>query len=318
MNNPARRHHYLPQSYLRGFTADETKGSGLYVFDLELRKAIGKRSLKSIAFEEDWHTVDFPGMAPDICETTLGRFEQQAIETIRKVTSNLTFNYDDLSTLISFVSLIAVRVPRFRAGVIAELENLTGEPFESAASEPKNWDDIIKLLSSVDSGWSQKHSDYFLSGGHKYIANPKNYHFFTTQIAQEAIYDLLEQRNWNLFVAEEGSGNFICSDNPVGLIHSPPRLDFHQPWFGDKDTVVTFPLTRRVALVGRFEDESFVMHVDRKWVATLNNQTILDAWRYLYGPQKDFYWTPDGNIYGVDQLFHLLLPIPCPNEKTET
>jgi len=309
MDNVARRHHYLPRSYLAGFTDTGASGGELYVFDFELRKVVGPKSTRGIAYEPDWHAIEGPGTPPDLLERAFAKFEDSVARTIRHIGSTLEVTSDDLNTLIGFVALTAVRVPRFRAGVTRQLEMETGRSFAEAVTEPANWQSMMRFLPGADLGWSAEDCELFMRGDRRVLANSGNYHMFALLLAQGTIFELLGDRIWSLCVAEEDAGDYICSDNPVGLVHSPARKPYVTPFFGERDTVLTFPLTRRLALVGRYSGDGVAAFVQRRWVALTNFQTLLGAWRYLYGPEKDFVClSEDGGFGGADEVFSHLRP----------
>ena len=64
------------------------------------------------------------------------------------------------------------------------------------------------------------------------------------------VLKLIALRPWRLLVAEEGATDFICSDQPFVVTWPPARPpdggDF-ATWF--RDAQVTFPLTRRLAMI---------------------------------------------------------------------
>jgi hypothetical protein len=63
MQNPARRHHYVSQFYLKGFAADPSNPL-LYVVDLINQKSY-RTGTPRVAVENDFHTIGIDGQPPD-------------------------------------------------------------------------------------------------------------------------------------------------------------------------------------------------------------------------------------------------------------
>lgn len=293
----AHDHHYLPRSYLAGFTDTGDKKTGkLYVLDKRFYKFIGQRSIKGIAWEPDWHAVSFPGASSDAFEkNVLGQFEQCVADTIKRVQRDLdlTADADHLNVLLNFIALTAVRVPYHRRGAIATLESETGKPFDEAVALSKSWQFIMRWLPSLNIGWDVKDCEAFLARDKSELAKAENYHWFSMLLSMNTILDMLGDRTWSLLVAEDDACDFICSDNPVGLhFLSPPTSEDSSPFFSDKDTIVTFPLTRKLALKGTYTEDNSCISIGRvppQLVAATNSQTMERAMRYFYSPKNDFF-----------------------------
>src|SRR5258707_736763 len=105
------------------------------------------------------------------------------------------------------------------------------------------------------------------------------------------ITDLLIRRNWIIVMAD--GGEFVCSDNPIGLSWSKPVGPF-SPGFGLSGTEVSVPLSKSVGLIGIFETPKYeVASLRAEGVASFNNKAIGRATRFIYSPRDDFSWRPD-------------------------
>jgi hypothetical protein len=72
-----RKHHYVPQFYLKGFTPTGADGEALWVLDQHSGKQ-WQSTPPGIAFERDLYRVTAPGVAPDLVERKFAEFEGQA------------------------------------------------------------------------------------------------------------------------------------------------------------------------------------------------------------------------------------------------
>lgn len=79
----ARRHHYLPQCYLRGFVRHRDKPK-LFVVDRDLRKAFFANPI-NVAQERDFHAVQAEGLPSDAIEKALAGFESDLAPALARV-----------------------------------------------------------------------------------------------------------------------------------------------------------------------------------------------------------------------------------------
>jgi hypothetical protein len=107
----ARKHHFIAQSFLRGFS--DTEGR-LHVYDLETGKE-RRVNPKEVAHQRDFYAVNIPGVRPDILETEFSRVEGASVEVIRRIEMDKTLSTtDDFGQLLYFIALQAVRGPDHR------------------------------------------------------------------------------------------------------------------------------------------------------------------------------------------------------------
>jgi hypothetical protein len=100
----------------------------------------------------------------------------------------------------------------------------------------------------------------------------------------------LVKRRWVFFRAARNSGGFVTSDHPVNLLWSDSvdRGPLNSPGFGLRNTVVTFPLTTKLAIAGAFEFENDAREISEEMVAGFNGVTIISATRHIYARDLSF------------------------------
>ncbi len=109
---------------------------------------------------------------------------------------------------------------------------------------------------------------------------------------------ILSQRKWQLWKADVGAPDLICSDSPVSPTWAtPPPPGPISPAFGTPNTIVSVPLNRRLALVGMLEIDLPEQDLDRIGVAAVNSMTTMYA-NQLYSPEPDFVWTMQDDQIG--------------------
>jgi hypothetical protein len=101
----------------------------------------------------------------------------------------------------------------------------------------------------------------------------------TTISAAIQLFPVLCERQWSLLLPADGTPDLICSDWPVGLMWTVPEPGPYPPGFGMRGTVLTVPLTRRLALASSFEEMAPTQTASEEYVAAINARTALQARR---------------------------------------
>jgi hypothetical protein len=83
----ARKHHYVPQMYLSGFTNAQGQG---FAVDVSTRRSFTS-SPQGIAAKRNYNLIDEPGMPADALEKELGKLEGVVAPGIRRIRENATF-----------------------------------------------------------------------------------------------------------------------------------------------------------------------------------------------------------------------------------
>lgn len=112
---PKKRHHYLPQSYLRGF-ADPTRDGFIWVYERNGGKPV-RTNIVNAGVQGHYHS--FTGadgsVDSDSIEDTLQKIEDIFTWTIQKVAGVQPLTQGDKATLPLLLAIMLIRVPKFRA-----------------------------------------------------------------------------------------------------------------------------------------------------------------------------------------------------------
>ena len=127
----ARRHHYLPASYLGGFTKSRRKDGQFSVVEIATGRTF-TTSPKNVAVERDFNRIDIDGIASDAIENALAPFEGEAVQAIRNASRTSSFPIGmDYHRILNLLCLISVRNPflrnsfnRSREQVLRRIANL--------------------------------------------------------------------------------------------------------------------------------------------------------------------------------------------------
>jgi len=309
--NRPRKSHYLPKFYLAGFTASGKVDDNLYVLD----QASGRdwtSSPAKAATERDLYVVDLgPSENPDMVEKCLGNLEGDFASVVRGIIERQQLpTGDDFNWFLNFVALMVARIPRTRK-VVAQVV------------DRKSKDDLLKQLATRE-GWNQ-FREVCGSAGHKIaddeyeefkrVASSEDYtaDFDQTTHVQmmvkqmmDALLPDLAKRNWSLGIAADEAPDLICSDFPVGVWPAKSAELAKPITLQSPNTVLSFPITRRLIAIARYERQCPVLGIIPQGIAMFNTWTLFQA-RQVFSPAPDFtYRRFDGTIGGKADLleFH--------------
>lgn len=281
MSEP-RKHHYLPQLYLRNFTLDGGVRDRLWVFDQEQVKQ-WPSTPEGAGHQRDFYEIEDP-KEPMAVENWLAQFESAAAPVLKEIieSKNLpphtsaAFGY-----FITFVALLVARVPHVR--------NTLSQFFDEVKRR--------QAFASKATGLEQRPFRDF----------DQTWHVETIMEIAETLRPSLWMRKWSVWIAQDDAPDLICSDNPINLTRTLPRQGIWPPGFGHRNTQVTFPLTRRMIVVGTFEGQIESCYLAASDVAAANSCTGRNAKRIL-SAEEEFTWQmKDGQIGTKSRLMKLLL-----------
>lgn len=123
----AMRHHFVPQGYLRGFSAsDDASSNFIWVYDKRAGRAPSKKSVRSIAWAPAYYAQENPDGTEDLhtIETNLAQTIDNEIPQLLarinpKVGRSVALSPQDKGALAFFLGLSMTRVPSFRDGINA-------------------------------------------------------------------------------------------------------------------------------------------------------------------------------------------------------
>ncbi len=107
----ARKHHYVPQCYLKGFARNRNKKSQLYVVDSKLKRAFVTSPL-NVAAERDFNRIEIDGEDPNLIESSCAEFEAKLAPALVRMDDRGDFpDDDDRASILELVAILAVRNP---------------------------------------------------------------------------------------------------------------------------------------------------------------------------------------------------------------
>jgi hypothetical protein len=252
-----RRHHYIPQFYLRGFADPGTPlGQKPWLWVLDVHSgSIAKRTPKNIAVEIGYYAIETAdGKDYETVENELARIEDQAAFALRQMLSRPVGSRGVVLPEIStFIAWLACRTPWFRRiatdGWPKQLEDLARGRIE-AEDDP----DLIVLIVNQTTGERRKIP---LEDALAAIRSGP----WVAQMHQNQVIDIMRLQRWYFqhqyfsmlswtVLTAPTDQFFITSDRPVvwyvpgqGFADSPAGLKY-------PEVELTIPLNAKTALLG--------------------------------------------------------------------
>lgn len=239
----AKRHHFVPQFYLRGFAQDDLLTSvrldGHQVFSQSVRKA---------ASGTRFYAIDGHPDGDDAFEKVLSYLESEAARALERVVSGTwPLAAEDRGTLAYFVALQAVRGQDHRRTmefVLAQHARL--EIGSNGKDGVKGWFRRNAGLDLTDEQAALAWEEATQPNGPPVSVSAELHVRQIVDLAEELLPAILG-RPWLLVTFDRRS--LITSDSPVGLVRDPS--DKH-PFLGVgfyTAKAVTFPLTRKLGIL---------------------------------------------------------------------
>lgn len=288
----ARNHHYIPQFYLKGFTPGGRKKDMLWVLDLEQQKQ-WKSKPKGVGAARDFNSIDIKGVERDAVEKAYSEFESIVSEALTRISQQERFLHSDLVLLVEFAALLMTRNNAMRDTLEDAQQQMLWLLLQQSVVSKETWDvsqqsfrrDGVPVLSEL----SYEDAKQLVQEGFEYTV-PRTEHVLRELSVTKSAFKMLMQREWTLYIAKNDSTGFVCSDRPVfcwWTMLMPEGI--HPPGLEETDAIVSFPLSRNMALVGRLGGEgSIVRDVDDDIVGEINTRTVHSAESQVYSSQKDF------------------------------
>jgi hypothetical protein len=291
MSPEPRRHHYVPEFYLRGFCTAASPGQ-VVIYDKETGRVSGS-SVKKAAVKRDYYRLPIVpnGPSPTALEDALSEVEGRAGKILPNLVNGNVLTTNDRVNWAEFMALSHLRGPAARhmmaeiivAQMNKEMEATlsTKERYESIVRDSRETDDPISDKVPYDKllkFWKDREFTLDISEGVT----------LTSLDAIEKVTGIFHEMNWACVRCPPGS-MFITSDTPVSF--SSPRGSY-DPAVGDgglmnKEVQVRMPLTKRCMLVAGWRILPPNIQIPTAKVSEINRKTMSHAFRYAYSPFTD-------------------------------
>ncbi len=296
--NIPRKHHYVPQVLLRGFTRQGTNDGTLYVIDHVQRKTYPSTP-KGTGKETDYNLVQADGVDPFIVEQTLlaETIEGPAASALDTIRNGALPDEEGRERALCFMAMQAIRSPnrrdaldRFETEVARKTAEMMFED-EATLERARQFDpDLADLTTRRSLGSCPR------SGSEERPHRPPRRN---APIVRHGLKPT-RGRSWTVMVAPHGE-DFVCCDDPVVIQPSGTRSPLAPRGFGSADTLVFMPVGRGHALVGSWpiagmKPTWLVQQADAHTVAVMNTgPLLLTARRFVASAEERFsFWLNTG------------------------
>lgn len=274
MTQTSKKHHYLPQFYIAGFTNED---GDVFVLEHETGK-INKQSKNGTFHKYKYYTVDFtkhekrdPEVAqrmrkalgienvdtskvkeyPDMIEDLLGESETLAAPIIKKLITREQIYDTEKIELSTFIAFMYTRNPAFHNFATKMEERMMEESIQKVFSKKdtlrESYNEMLK--EGKDIKVSLEDVLKFVEEKKYKIEIPKELNIQTMLIGTSTIDRILYNKTWLILEAPKDT-SFITNNNPVFIDH--PIVDEKGPFavgFETPGAQVFFPLSKECLLV---------------------------------------------------------------------
>jgi hypothetical protein len=278
-----RKHHYVPQFYLGGFCLPDGPKGRLFVLDKENGKTFPAK-LEDVACERDFYRIEAgPDRDPMEVEHFFSKIESGAADAVRYVIEHHDVPKDELrARLMEFLAVMCVRVPAMldmsEEPAVASMKMM----LEFATKSEENFKATLARHAPEGTDLRYEDAKRLVEGGGLRLSMSQNYRINSLLKLLRPVLPILAQRNWYVSEAAEGAPDFLCSDRPLTLSWTKPMPGIFGPGLGLRNTTAIFPISRRLVLLGLFEEDPPRGILDELRVATLNTLTAIHAKRFVY------------------------------------
>lgn len=292
MPNP-RKHHYVPQCYLSGFTI-EPGSSRLFVLDKETGRSYPSR-IGDAGCERDFYILEVEEEGdPFAVERFFATIETGGAEALRFIIERQAVPDGDLyRKFMAFLAVMTVRGPAVLDAIEKPFAHAMKSILYQATGSREMFDRMMEKLKAEGkdvSGVTYESMRDFVRSDACVVTMGQNFRMSSLLKMLTTAEPLLAARKWTVVAAADGAPDFICSDRPVTLSWNKAELlhPLYSPGLGLKDTTVMFPVARRLALLGLFDVGGPLRGLDARGVALINVFTAMYAKRFVYSGADDF------------------------------
>ncbi|MCD5390201.1 MAG: DUF4238 domain-containing protein [Candidatus Pacebacteria bacterium] len=312
---PSKKHHYLPQFYVKGFTNNQAhvfvlnKSTGkinkqgkngtfhkykFYTVDFNKHKQRSPESAERMRKQFGLEKVDTSGYIeyPDMIEDLLGDSETASAPIIRKLIERKNITERERFELSTFIALMYTRNPLFHKFVSEIEEQRVNQGIKKMFENEENIKDMYNKILEEDYENEidvQKILDCVNEDRYK-VKVPKELTVQMMLLGVTTIDKILYNKTWLILEAPLLT-SFITSDQPVFMNH-PIALE-QGPFSVGVETQgveVIFPISKELILIMRktpIKDDILYKKINRLEVRNLNKLIFSHSQRYIIARDSD-------------------------------
>jgi hypothetical protein len=202
MSNIPRKHHYVPQTLLVGFTSNGKKTGKLQIVDL-VRRSTYPSTTEETGKERDYNLIEIQGVDPLLVESDLlaGQIEGPAGPALERLRRNEIPTEDERVRVLAFMAMQALRSPSRRDAFDAFSTGAMRTIMALVTQSDEVYRDFQDRHAELQDVTREEAKDW---AAHTKLAYGPTGHLQTQLPSFGPILDLLARRSWTVFMAPEG------------------------------------------------------------------------------------------------------------------
>ncbi|MFH1930735.1 MAG: DUF4238 domain-containing protein, partial [Pseudomonadota bacterium] len=284
------------------------KKEQLTVIDLKQKKLF-ETNIKNIGGKRDFNTAKIEGKKSSGIETALSQVEAIIASGLRQIEKDRNLSSEESNAKIfNLMALLVARNPSSRSNHI-KFQKQIFKQFSNIMVSKKDIFESLQKRSKLNECVSYERMKEFIQSDRNKIEVPNECCIPLEFEAFDVILPHLFNRGWILVISSDQTGPFVTSNNPVVLTWKypekiPPFYRWH-PGFGVQDTMVQFPISKHLAMIGEFGFTDTVCFADKNYVSLINRTTMNFASPQVYSPDLNFYFkNTEGEITLGSDIFN--------------
>lgn len=286
-------HHFIPQFYLRGFADGVGRQAKLFTFDNESKNSFTTQ-VRNVGSRRYFNRVEAEGVHPDALEDAFAEIDGEIAGYLAEVIEARCFPTDQhINSILNLIANISVRNPRLRENIARTHKELAKRIMDLSLATEDRWQSLSEQMKRdgvplKDSLTYHDMKDFHERGEYEILIN-QTYLIGMEIELTEPVLDCLARRQWCFVTSPEGH-DFITSDDPAVLSwkDGPREGFFSSPGHGLSDTLVYFPLSPRLALIGTYDDLPSEITYQPLQVTSANTLVARYAHRQIYARDSSF------------------------------
>ncbi len=236
-----KRHHYLPEFYLRGFCSGET----LWLFDRE-RNQMRQQTPANTAVRSYYYAFDEPaGSRNTQIEALLSRVESDAKPCLEALRHGKALKKEERAKLAFFFALLRTRVPEFHGFVEEIHEKMMKSTLRMIGRREGALDRLMAQVPTKDVSVEQLRE--FIERGEYRVKLGREASLVPMLQLSVGLARAFEASNWAV-LAPRSAGSFITSDDPVVPVW-PKREGFYPTPFLSPEVGKVIPIAHDTLLM---------------------------------------------------------------------
>ncbi|MFA7676487.1 MAG: DUF4238 domain-containing protein [Candidatus Shapirobacteria bacterium] len=287
-----KKHHYVPQFYLKGFSMDK---NNLWVCNKTSsnNQNIKKLTTKTIAFENNFYTYKSIDKSKETLEDLFCQMEGLASNVIKKISDRCEINEQEKADLSIFISFLWLRTPKSKTRMNSMTTNLHEKVSRMSIAMTPN-ENLKEFFKKRGKNLSNKEIDDLKEFAKdekrsKFILHiPQNYWIKEMLQLGMDIAPAFQICDWEFCVSNKPYA-FITSDNPFMLLPSKPIHPFDGLGLMTDGAKKIVPLNSKICLIMHEPSKNPLntyREVDKNYFRMINEFTYKNAQRFVFSPDE--------------------------------